>query len=405
MTISEVAKFTPAKPAAERALIWLGAITTGIVVTNLFAPQVLVGLIGRSLNMNAAQSGLISSLTLLGYTFGMLLLMPLVDLVENKRLILRTLACAIFAAVATALAPTPVLLLLATFFLGVSSAAIQMTVPLVASMVPPARRGQAIGEVVSGLMFGILLSRPVASLIADAWSWRHFYFLSAIVMAILLCALARYLPTLKPQAKVSYGALLASFPKLLREEPVLRVRTWTAALAMASFSAFWAAAALRLPDAPFKLDAKGIALFALIGVAGATAATLAGRWGDRGWTRPVLIAAHLVIIASLALCAWAELLESRIAAVLAMSLGAVLLDFGITTDQTLGRRAINLLRPEARGRLNGLFVALFFLGGTVGSAAASFAWSYSGWLAVCAVGAFFGVLSLITDIATRTGTS
>lgn len=405
MTISEAAKFTPTRPVAERPLIWLGAITTAVVVTNLFAPQILIGLIARSLNMSDWQTGLISSLTLLGYTVGMLLLMPLVDLVENRRLILRTLACAILAAFGTALAPTPVLLLLATFILGVSCAAIQMTVPLVASMIPPVRRGRAIGEVVSGLMFGILLSRPIASLVADAWSWRAFYFLSAIAMAILLGALARYLPALRPQAKASYGTLLLSFPKLLREEPVLRVRSWTAALAMASFSAFWAAVALRLPDAPFRLDAKGIAWFALIGVAGATAASLAGRWGDRGWTRLLLIAAHLMIIASLALCAWSVLLESRIAALVAMTVGATLLDFGITTDQTLGRRAINLLHPEARGRLNGLFVALFFFGGTAGSAAASFAWAYSGWVAVCAVGAFFGVLALITDIATRTGTS
>jgi predicted MFS family arabinose efflux permease len=405
MTISEAAKFTPAKPVAERTLIWLGAMTTGVVVTNLFAPQILLGLIARSLDMSDWQAGMISSLTLLGYTFGMLLLMPLVDLLENKRLILCTLACAILAALGTALAPNPILLLLATFVLGVSCAAIQMSVPLVAAMIPPVRRGQAIGEVVTGLMFGILLSRPLASLVADVWNWRAFYFLSAISMTILLGALARYLPTLQPQAKVSYGALLLSFPKLLRQEPVLRVRSWTAALAMASFSAFWAAAALRLPEAPFSLDAKGIALFALIGVAGAVAASLAGRWGDRGWTRPLLIAAHLLIIVALALCAWAQFLESRVAALCAMTLGAILLDFGITTDQTLGRRAINLLQPEARGRLNGLFVALFFVGGTVGSAAASFAWSYSGWVAVCAVGAFFGVLGLLTDTATRTGTS
>jgi predicted MFS family arabinose efflux permease len=220
-----------------------------------------------------------------------------------------------------------------------------------------------------------------------------------------LGALARYLPTLRPQAKVTYSELLLSFPKLLREEPVLRVRSWTAALAMAAFSAFWASAALRLPDAPFRLGAKGIALFALIGIAGAAAASLAGRWGDRGRTRTLLIASHLLIIVSLALCAWSELLESRAAALMAMGIGATLLDFGITTDQTLGRRAINLLQPDARGRLNGLFVALFFLGGTAGSAAASVAWTHSGWLAVCAVGIFFGVLGLITDIATRTGTS
>jgi predicted MFS family arabinose efflux permease len=405
MTVSDVTKLSAAKPLAERSMIWLGAITTGVVVTNLFAPQILVGLIGSSLAMTARQAGMISTLTLLGYALGLLLLVPLVDLVENKRLILRTLGCAIVAALCTALAPTPLLLLMATLILGASCAAIQMVVPLVASQVPPARRGQAIGEVMGGLMVGILLSRPLASLIADAWSWRAYYFVSAALMVVLATALARCLPPLRPAATAGYGALLRSFPKLLREEPVLRVRAWSAALVMASFTAFWAAIALRLPGAPFNLDAKGIALFALIGVAGAAATPMAGRWGDRGWARPMLLAAHLLIVGSLALCAWAAMLESRIAALVVLSIGTILLDVGIATDQTLGRRAINLLRPEARGRLNGLFVAIFFIGGTVGAAAASLAWSYGGWSSVCAVAALFGVLGVITDITTKIGTS
>ncbi|MFB9261938.1 MFS transporter [Bradyrhizobium erythrophlei] len=406
MTISEASKLSATPPATTaRPVIWIGAISTGVIVTNLFAPQILVGLISRSLDMTAWQAGLISTLTLLGYALGLLLLVPLVDLVENKRLILRTLACAILAAVATALAPTTLLLLVATFILGACCAAIQMVVPLVASMVAPERRGQAIGEVMSGLMIGILLSRPAASLIADAWSWRGYYVVSAILMTLLAGALARYLPTLRPATTVSYGALLRSFPRLLREEPVLRVRAWTAALVMASFTAFWAAVALRLPDAPFALDARGIALFALIGVAGAAATPLAGRWGDRGLARPMLIGSHLLIIGSLALCAWAGVIESRIAALLVLSAGTILLDVGITTDQTLGRRAVNLLRPEARGRINGLFVALFFVGGAVGAASASIAWNFGGWTMVCVVAAAFGVLGFVTDIATTTGTS
>ncbi|WGS24688.1 MFS transporter [Bradyrhizobium sp. ISRA464] len=405
MTISDVTKLSPARPVSVRPLIWIGAITTGTVVTNLFAPQILVGLMGRSLGMTAFQAGLISTLTLLGYALGLLLLVPLVDLVENKRLILRTLACAIVAALGTALSPTPVVLLAATFVLGASCAAIQMVVPLVASMVAPERRGQAIGDVMSGLMIGILVSRPAASLIADARNWRGYYVTSAILMIVLTAALARYLPTLKPAAATSYGALLRSFPRLLREEPVLRVRAWTAALVMASFTAFWAAIALRLPDAPFNLDARGIALFALIGVAGALATPLAGRWGDRGLARPMLIGSHLLIIASLALCAWAAMLESRIAALVVLSAGTILLDLGITTDQTLGRRAVNLLRPEARGRINGLFVALFFIGGAIGAAAASVAWSLGGWTMVCVVAGAFGVLGVVTDLATRTGSS
>ncbi|MCK1711811.1 MULTISPECIES: MFS transporter [unclassified Bradyrhizobium] len=405
MTISETTRLASPKQLSERPLIWLGAITTGVVVTNLFAPQILVGLIGRSLATPGWQAGLVSTLTLLGYALGLLLLVPLVDLIENRRLILRALGCAILAAIATALAPTPALLLLASFVLGASCAAIQMMVPLVASMVPPERRGQAIGEVMSGLMIGILVSRPAASLIADLWSWRAYYVVSAALMALLAGTLGRYLPVLRPTARASYGELLRSFPTLLREEPVLRVRAWTAALVMASFTAFWSAVALRLPDAPFGLDARGIAAFALIGVVGAAATPIAGRWGDKGWARPMLLSAHVLIIGSLALCAWAGVLESPVPALLVLGFGTILLDVGITTDQTLGRRAVNLLRPEARGRINGLFVALFFIGGGVGAAAASLAWSYGGWTAVCAVAASFGALGLVTDLMTRTGTS
>lgn len=403
MTVSETALLSAPRPTVTRSFIWLGAIATGVIVTNLFAPQILVGLIGPSLDMTTPQAGMISTLTLLGYALGLFLLVPLADIFENKRLILLTLCGTVAAALCTALAPTATLLLVAVFLLGASCAAIQMLVPLIASMAPPAERGRVIGEVMGGLMVGILLSRPLASFIADVWNWRGFYALSALAVAVLTGALSVRLPSLRPTARVSYAQLLGSFWPLLRDEPVLRVRSWTAALVMASFTAYWAAAALRLTAAPFNLGARGIAVFALVGAAGAAATPLAGRLGDRGWARPMLITSHALIVASLALCAVSGLLESQIWALIVLSAGTVLFDIAVTTDQTLGRRAVNLLRPEARGRLNGLFVGLFFIGGAIGAAAAAIAWQMGGWIAVCAVAAAFGGLALITDLATRTG--
>ncbi|MGO4713325.1 MFS transporter [Bradyrhizobium sp. 2TAF24] len=395
----------PVTTTVTRSFIWLGAIATGVIVTNLFAPQILVGQIGPALHMTAAQAGLISTLTLLGYALGLFLLVPLADRIENKRLILTTLCGTVVAALCTALAPTPTLLLVAVFVLGGSCAAIQMLVPLIAAMAPPADRGRVIGEVMGGLMVGILLSRPLASFIADLWSWRGYYALSAASVALLGVALGARLPSLRPAAEVGYLHLLGSFWTLWREEPVLRVRAWTAALVMASFTAYWAAAALRLAAAPFQLDARGIAAFALVGAAGAVATPLAGRLGDRGYARPLLIASHLAIILSCALCAAAAMIDSQVAALALLVIGTVVLDMGVTVDQTLGRRAVNLLRPEARGRLNGLFVGLFFIGGAIGAAAAATAWSLGGWSAVCAVAGLFGLLALITDLVTRTGSS
>src|SRR5438067_2818205 len=152
MTVSEATKLPCAARTGIRSFVWLASIAVGVIVTNLFAPQILLGLIGPSLSMTTWQAGMISTLTLLGYALGLFLLVPLADLFENKRLILRTLWCAVLAAICTAMAPAPTPLLLATFILGACCAAIQMLVPLVASMAPAQHRGRVIGEVMSGLM-------------------------------------------------------------------------------------------------------------------------------------------------------------------------------------------------------------------------------------------------------------
>jgi predicted MFS family arabinose efflux permease len=379
-------------------LILLFAVAVGVIVTNIFAPQTLVGLIGPSLGFNAAGGGLVATVTLLGYAAGLFLLVPLADLLENRALIVRMLACASLAAGAAALAPNAAFLLPVLFALGAACSAIQILVPIAAAMAPPERRGRVIGDIMGGLMIGILLARPIASFIADACGWRAFYGTSAVAMAMLTAILAMRLPQRRPASRSGYLVLIASLWHLLRTEPALRQRALTASLVMAAFSLFWTSIALRLSQPPFDLVRRGIALFALVGAGGAVVTPLIGRAGDRGWTRSATIASHLVLIGALALAGWAGSSEAGgpLALVL-MGLGAVLLDIGVTGDQTLGRRTVNLLQPEARGRLNGLFVGLFFLGGAVGSAAAGVAWTLGGWSAVCIVGIAFAGAALLVD--------
>ncbi|WP_027054717.1 MFS transporter [Mesorhizobium erdmanii] len=377
----------------------LFAASTGIIVTNLFAPQTLVGLIGPSLGGGAASVGLVAMVTLLGYAAGLFFLVPMADLAENRALILRMLVMAALAAGVAALAPTIASLLIVLFVLGAACSAIQILVPIAASMAPPGEAGRVIGDVMSGLMIGILLARPLASLIADAWGWRAFYGLSATALVLLGCVLGFTLPDRRPETKSSYGALLASLFGLLRDEPVLCRRALTAALVMAAFSLFWTAVALRLAEPPFSLGQRGIALFALVGAGGAVVTPLFGRAGDQGWTRSATIACHLVLIGAMALAAWAGSFRSGVSwqPLVLMGASAVLLDIGVTGDQTLGRRAVNLLRPEARGRLNGLFVGIFFIGGAIGSLLAGVAWTWGGWTCVCGIGGAFGLVALLVD--------
>jgi predicted MFS family arabinose efflux permease len=377
------------------------ATAVGVIIINLFAPQTLVGLIGPSLGFDAASSGLAAMATLLGYASGLFLLVPLADVLENRALVTRMLSCAVLAAGLATLAPTAASLLAILFVLGAACSAIQVLIPIAASMASPEQRGRVIGDVMSGLMVGILLSRPLASLLASLSSWRAFYGVSCVTMALLTAFLAARLPRRKPESKSRYLTLVASLWHLLRDEPALRNRALTASLLMAAFSLFWTSVALRLSLPPFDLSQRSIALFALVGAGGAVAAPLAGRAGDLGWTRTATIVSHLIAIGAFALAAWAgsSQIEAPLFSLILLGASAFLLDVGVVSDQTLGRRIVNLLQPEARSRLNGLFVGLFFLGGAAGSALAGFAWAWGGWTAICGFGIALGIAALIAALA------
>ena len=378
------------------------ATAVGVIVMNLFAAQTLTGVISRSLHLSPAFSGLAAMLPQLGYAVGLVLLVPLCDLLENRRLIVRTLACgAGFLAVAM-LTESRVLFLVAVFLAGAASSVIQMLVPMAASMAPESHRGRAVGNVMSGLMLGILLARPAASLIAGSVGWRAFYGLAAVIDAVLAVVLYMKLPARVPAIPTRYPALLYSLWTLMRTEPVLQRNAASAALVMGAFSAFWTAIGLRLVQPPFSFDMNGIALFALAGAAGAVVTPLAGRAGDRGLGRTMLLAGHLTMFLALmaigvAGAGWGGFSASThpVLAVAMLVAGAAALDAGVVTDQTLGRRAINLMDPAARGRLNGLFVGVFFVGGALGAALSGAAWAMAGWNGVCVVGFVFTALAFV----------
>ncbi len=392
----------PAESTMPGGLTLLFAISVGVIVTNLYTPQTLIGLIGPSLGVLPAADGLITTAALVGYAVGLFLIVPLSDFVENRRLVLTMLTGAVGAAAVAALAQNAAVLLASLFLLGLACSSIQVIVPVAASMVAPERRGRVVGDVMGGLMVGVLLSRPFASVVADAYGWRAVYTVSAITVAVVASILAWKLPHYRNPSQSTYWELIGSLWQILKEEQVLRRRALTASFVAASFSLFWTTVALRLALAPFSLDLRGIALFALAGAGGALATPIAGRIGDRGWTRSAMIAAHASIVVSMALAAWAGASDiSWGSAIVVLGLSAILLDVGLTFDHTLGRREINLIRPEARGRLNGLFVGLFFIGGATGAAVSGITWTIGGWTLTCSVCAAFAVLALIADFVSH----
>ena len=387
-----------AHPALSRSLVMLMALACGVVVANIYYAQPLVGLIGPAVGLSPETASLVVTLTQVGYGAGLLLLVPLGDLLENRRLVVVTLSSTVAALLVAAVAPTASLFLAAAFLIGVTSVAVQMLVPLAAHMAPEASRGQVVGNVMSGLLLGILLARPVSSLIADSLGWRAVFGLSAVVMVGFAVLLWRVLPQRRPTGQSSYGALIGSLGRLLMRTPVLQRRTVYQTMMFASFSLYWTSVPLLLAGAPFHLSQRGIALFALSGAAGALVAPIAGRIADRGWTRPAT--GFALAMAALSFLV-ARAGEGSIALLV---LAGLLLDMGVQMNMVLGQRAIYSLGAETRSRMNAIYMAIFFLGGAAGSALAGYAFAVGGWAPVTWIGFAFpavGLLFYLTEFRGR----
>ena len=282
-------------------LIILLATACGIIVANLYYAQPLIGVISNEIGLSNSSAGLIVTLTQIGYVVGLLFLVPLGDIVENKKLILILLFSSAFALISMVFVKSVTLLLIASFFIGLGSVAAQVLVPLVSYLSSENARGRVVGNVMSGLLLGIMLARPISSLVADMWGWSAIFALSATVIIVLAFVLSKVLPTRKPQEKTNYIALLNSMWQLLRTTPILRRRAIYHACVFGAFSLFWTTVPLLLSSPAFHFSQTAIALYALVGITGAIAASIGGRLADRGWTRSATGIALTVVIISLLL--------------------------------------------------------------------------------------------------------
>ncbi|GAA5236161.1 MFS transporter [Verticiella sediminum] len=371
------------------SLLLLFAAACGLLVANIYYAQPLIGLIAPDLGLPDSLAGIVVACAQLGYGVGLLMLVPLADCVENRRLVLILLGGVVASLVAIAASTAAWSFLAATLTLGLCAAAAQILVPLASQLAAPAHRGRVVGNVMAGLLAGIMLARPLASVLAQWGGWRAVFVVSTVLVCALAVALGRKLPRRAPQAGLSYGAILRSMPGLLARNPLLRRRAFYQAMMFAAFTAFWTATPLLLVE-QFGFGQYGIAAFALCGAAGALVAPLAGRLADRGLTRAGTFGALACVTLSFAATGWA----GQASTVLWLALAAIGIDAAVQVCQVLSLRAIFMLAPEQRGRLNALFMTSVFVGGACGSTLAGALYAAYGWHGVALLGSAFGLAAL-----------
>ncbi len=384
--------------AMSAGITFLLASACGLIVANLYYAQPLIGLISINLGLSSAAAGLIVTITQVGYVLGMLLIVPLGDLFENRRLVLISIGLAVFALLGAALSQNAWMFLTSSLLIGICSVAVHVLLPYAAHLSPEATRGQAVGNVSSGIMLGIMMARPVSSFVTGLSSWHMIFFLSAGLMIVLWVVLSRKLPVRMPHTQLKYTQLLRSMGNLALHTPILQRRALYHACLFAAFSLFWTTVPMFLTR-EYNLSQTGIALFALAGVAGAIAAPIAGRLADSGWSQSGTVMAMVMVAGSFLLTYIAP--NGTTWGLGLLVLEAILLDFGVVTNLTIGQRAIFALSAEHRSRLNAIYMSIFFMGGAIGSALGGWAFAHHGWSLTIWVGFSFPIIALIYCLTER----
>jgi predicted MFS family arabinose efflux permease len=388
---------TTRQAGMPRGLVLLFAAASGLSVANVYYAQPLLDALALDFGIGRAAIGGVITATQAGCALALMLLVPLGDRVERRRLMAVQLLALVAALAVVSLARSSAVLLAGMLAVGLLGTAMtQGLIAYAASAAAPHERGRVVGAAGSGVFFGLLLARVFAGIVSDVAGWRGVYACSAVLMLALAWPLWRRLPKLAIASDtISYARLLLSMLALLRQDRVLQVRGALALLMFASLNIFWSALVLPLSGPPFGFSHTVIGAFGLAGAAGALAASRAGHWADQGYGQRTSLAALVVL-----LLAWwpLSLLQQSL---WALVIGIVLLDLGGQALHVTNQSMIFRAHPQAHSRLVGLYMLFYAVGSGLGAISTTVTYAHAGWYGVCMLGAAVSLSALVFWSATR----
>ncbi|OZQ79019.1 MFS transporter [Paenibacillus odorifer] len=373
-----------------RYMTLLFAVVCGMSVANIYFAQPLLDHLSREFGIDYSTIGILITITQIFYAVGLLLLVPLGDLLNQRRLIIGQMLLSVVALIIVGTASSSTVLFVGMASVGLLAVVTQTLVAFAATMAAPAERGRVVGMVTSGIVIGILLARSISGILTDLAGWRSVYLFSAALMLCMVCTLFRVLPNVEREVKtLSYAQLLSSVFMLFVQERVLRIRAILALLIFTAFSILWTSVVLPLSAPPLSLSHTAIGAFGLAGIVGALAAARAGKLADQGHGQRTTGIALLLLLISWWFISFTE------QSLLALVVGIVLLDLAVQAVHVTNQSIILTLRMEARSRLTAGYMVFYSIGSATGSIASTQIYSHYGWNGVCWLGASVSAVAFL----------
>ena len=380
-----------AEQKLSNSLLYVMAVGAGLVVANNYYNQPLLNLMAKSFQVSEAAVSNIPLFTQLGYAFGLLFIIPLGDKFNRKKLILFDFIAIISSLLIAAISPSLLVLTIASFCIGFSSVVPQLFVPMAAQLAKPNDKGRAIGIVMSGLLIGILGSRSISGYVGEYLGWRSMYFIASGIMLLYALVLVFKLPSLTSDFKGSYAKLMQSLWKYFKAEPSVRLAALRGGLGFAGFSAFWTTLVFLMED-NFNYGSGIAGMFGILGIGGALAATWAGKLSDKMNKNRLITIATLVMV-----LAWG-VFEFSGNSIIGLVIGVIFIDMGLQSLHITNQNIIFSKNPEARNRINTIYMVGYFIGGALGTTTGAYAWQWFKWSGVASLGLMYTILILLVHL-------
>ncbi|SFT14792.1 Predicted arabinose efflux permease, MFS family [Zhouia amylolytica] len=375
----------------KKSIFYLMSLAAGLIVANIYYSQPLLNEISNSFNVSESEVSNVALCSQLGYAFGLLLIIPLGDKIATKKILSYNFLFMITGLTAMAFSPSLFCLLLSSFVVGLASSVPQLLIPLAAHIATPEERGKSIGIVMSGLLIGILVSRIISGVIGEHFGWRILYIIAGISMLLLYTVLQYRLPSYNPDYKGNYVQLMNSLRFYLVDDNNIRMAGLRGALGFAGLSAFWTTLVFLMNDS-FGYGSTITGLFGVIGIFGALSATVIGKWNDKLNQKTILLIASITLFS-----AWCVLSFST-HSVIMLIIGVILIDLGLQALHITNQNIIFEKYPDARNRVNTVYMFTSFIGGALGTTLGAFSYQNWGWTGVTTLGTFLMILLLTMNI-------
>lgn len=369
------------------------ALVCGVAVSAIYGIQPVLEAAGNDLGLTGGTLGWLVAAGQIGYLAGLLLLVPLGDLADRRRLIAVHLLLIAVGTATVALAPVTAVAIAGLAVAGLFAVVVQIAVAYAAAASPPGERGRNIGVVTSGVVIGILGVRIAAGALTELGSWRTIYVVLTVLCLILAAAVWRLLDADQERPRARYRELLTALGRLVTRDRLVRGRSLVAFFTFASFGTLWSGLALPLGAAPWNLGTTAIGLFGLAGLMGALGASRAGRWADRGHATTVTAWALALLAAS-----WFLVAQTH---PLVLIVGVVVLDFAVQAVHVSNQHLLTGAHPDKSSGVIGAHMAFYSLGSALGAVTTTWAYSAAGWPASCVLGAGYALAGLVVAWRTR----